>query len=161
VNIPLRSVAHDNESAERWHTEFWKTEHPDIGSSDLANLFLRATAPLMSKFVPLNLSMADENQLDNAYNVSLCLDELKTTLLRFDMLDVFTILFPTDPNSSKDNSVTKKISLFDNFLSVTVEDFVLQIAITDVMEKNIIYRILIGHCNSCCALAMMNYETEC
>ena len=122
MNIPLRSVAHDNESAERWHTEFWKTEHPDIGSSDLANLFLRATAPLISKFVPLHLSMADENQLDNAYNVSLCLDELKTTLLRFDMLDVFTILFPTDPKSSKDNSVTKKISLFDNFSSVTVEE---------------------------------------
>jgi len=115
MDIPLRSVARDNESAERWHTEVWKTERPDIGSSDLAKLVLRATSPLMSKFVPLTLSMEDENQLENTYNVSLHLDELKTTLLCFDMLDVFTIPFPMDPKSSKDNSVTKKISLIDNF----------------------------------------------
>jgi len=70
--------------------------------------------------VPLTLSMEDENQLENAYNVSLHLDEPKTTLLRFDMLDGFTI--PMDPKSSKDNSVTRKIYLFDNFSSVTVEE---------------------------------------
>jgi len=122
MDITLRSVARDDASAERWHTEVRKTDRPEIGSSDLAKLVLRATAPLMSKFVPLTLSMEDENQLENAYNVSLRLDELKTTLLRFDMLDVFTILFPTDPKSSKDNSITKKISLFDNFSSVTVEE---------------------------------------
>ena len=39
------------------------------------------------------------------------------------MLDLFTILFPMDPKSSKDNSVTKKISLFGNFSSVTAEEF--------------------------------------
>ena len=66
MDITLRSVARDNESAERWHTEFRKTDHPEIGSSDLAKLVLRATAPLMSKFVPLTLSMEDENQLENA-----------------------------------------------------------------------------------------------
>jgi len=122
MDITLRNVARDNKSAERWHTEVQKTECTYIGSSDLAKLVLRATAPLMSKFVPLTLSMEDENQLENAYNVSLSLDELKTKLMHFDMLNVFTILFPTDPKSSKDNSVTKTISLFDNFSSVIVEE---------------------------------------
>jgi len=58
----------------------------------------------------------------NFYNVSLCLDELKTAILRFDMLDIFTILFPINPKSSKYNPVTKMIMLLDNFLSVTVEE---------------------------------------
>jgi len=82
MDIPRRSLACDSESCKRWHTEFRETERPDIGSSVLAKFVLRATAPSMSKFVPLTLSMEDENQLENAYNVSLCLDELQTTLLR-------------------------------------------------------------------------------
>ena len=55
-DIPLRSVASDNESVQRWHNEAQKTECPDLGSSDLTKLVLRATAPLMSTFVPLTLS---------------------------------------------------------------------------------------------------------
>ena len=56
MDITLRSVARDDASAERWHTEVRKTDRPEIGSSDLAKLVLRATAPLMSTFVPLTLS---------------------------------------------------------------------------------------------------------
>ena len=69
MDITLRSVARDDASAERWHTEVRKTDRPEIGSSDLAKLVLRATAPLMRKFVPLTLSIKDEKQLENAYNV--------------------------------------------------------------------------------------------
>ena len=101
MDLSLRNEAHVNESAERWHTKVWKTKRPEIGSPDIAKLVLRATAPFMSKCVPFILSMEDENQLENAYNVSLHLEELKTMLLHFDMLDVFTILFPMDPKSSK------------------------------------------------------------
>ena len=94
--------------------------------------------------MPFNLFMEDEKQLENAYNVSLHLDELKTKLLCFDILDVFTILLPMDQKSSKDNSVIKNISLFDNFLSVTLEEVCASNShFTDIMEKITIYRILI------------------
>jgi len=56
MDLSLRNVAPDNESVKRWHNEVRKTERPEIGSSDLAKLVLRAAAPLMSKFVSLNLS---------------------------------------------------------------------------------------------------------
>jgi len=61
---------------------------PDIGSSDLAKLVLRATL-LMNKFVPLTLSEEDDAQLKTALFVLTCL-----------------MFSPTNPKSSKENSVT-------------------------------------------------------
>jgi hypothetical protein len=66
------------------------------------DLFDRATAKkLQTRFTMMNLKLDDPDKLDDTYNLSSAIDQMKENHLKYDLHDVFTILIinPLDPTN--------------------------------------------------------------
>jgi hypothetical protein len=99
---------------------YTKASRAKLDIKEKTDLFERATAKkLQTKFTMMNLKLDDPDKLDDTYNLSSAIDQMKENHLKYDLHDVFNVLIidPKDPTN-----VLKQVDLYTDYGSVTVDD---------------------------------------
>ena len=95
-----------------------QSERASLGAKEQTSHRLAAVAPLESPFALPNLLNDDDQLLTQTHDVSMRILSLKKRLERYDMMDVFDILFPIG-NGTNDNSLLSEKDSAGNDVPVT------------------------------------------
>jgi hypothetical protein len=111
-------------------TIFKKENRSKLTEEKRADHFSKATAKQQTdKYKMLWLSIVNEDDLQDTYNLQMCIEETKQNFERFDMGDVFTIL-TTNPTGT----VEVLGDMFEHYVTITPEE---------VAASNTIYATLV------------------
>jgi hypothetical protein len=93
-----------------------KADRAQLQPDKLATLFDKATkTQFTGKFDLVSPTFNEEDKLDDTYNIGLLINRYKNHLLRFDMFDVFNVVFfdPSNPNQP-----THTMDMTENYSSI-------------------------------------------
>ena len=111
-------------------TIFKKENRSKLTEEKRADHFSKATAAQQTdKYKMLSLSIVNEDDLQDTYNLQMCIEETKQNFERYDMGDVFTVL-TTDATGN----VVVLGDLFEHYVTISPEK---------VAESNTIYSTLV------------------
>ena len=100
-------------------TVFKKEKRAALSEEKRARHFENATAKQQTdKFKMLSLSVANEENLNETYNLQMCVEEARQNMERYDMTDVFTIL-KFDENKQVQGAHG---SLWDQYVLITADE---------------------------------------
>ena len=108
-----------------------KQERKNLSSEKRLELFQNITRKnQQSKFKFMSLSISDVEDLQSTYDLQQNLQTLETNFRKYDLLDVFMIVFPINNNSpdlktefnNSGGMRVMKVSLLDNYSSLTIEE---------------------------------------
>jgi hypothetical protein len=97
-----------------------KAARATMDFKDKTELFERASAKKSQpKFKMMNLQIDDPDKLDDTYNLTSAIKKMKTNHIKYDLHDVFNIVFPdaTDPYK-----VVKIVDLYTDYGSITASE---------------------------------------
>ncbi len=83
-----------------------------------ADLFNQATRKAHAEYELISLQFTDEDKLDDTYNLDIRIKKTKSTMVKYDMHDVFRILI-LDPQD--DSKIVKTKDLFREYTTVSIE----------------------------------------
>jgi len=103
-----------------------KEDRAKLSSDKLAELFDKATRTRHKKYDFINLTLSDEDKLDDTYNLDMLVRRTKNAHVNYDMHNVFKILL-LDPNDPDEKTIIGTKDLYTEFSEITVE----QVAASD------------------------------
>ena len=98
-----------------------KEDRKRLSPEKLAELFDKATRTRHKKYDFINLTLADEDKLDDTYNIDMLVRRTKNVHINYDMHNVFTILL-IDPDDAEEKSIIGTKDLYTEFSEISIQD---------------------------------------
>jgi hypothetical protein len=98
-----------------------KEDRVKLSPEKLAELFDKATRARHKKYDFINLTLTDEDKLDDTYNIDMLIRRTKNVHINYDMHNVFTIVLidPTDPDEKR---IIGTKDLYTEFSEISVQE---------------------------------------
>lgn len=106
-----------------------KEERNKLTEDKLADLYDKATKTKHKKFDFINLTLSDEDKLDDTYNLDMIIRKMRSSHYAYDMHNVFTIII-LDPADSEGKTIIGTKDLYSEFAEISIEE---------VMQSNEFY----------------------
>jgi Zinc knuckle len=102
INGRTVSVAATPQTIHAGNTPLYKKENRSALPEDKRNdLFDKATKTRSTKFDLVTLTLSEEDKLDDTYNIGIQIAQLRSHFIKYDMDDVFTIVYPSQFNPER------------------------------------------------------------
>ena len=98
-----------------------KEDRAKLSSDKLAELFDKATRERHKKYDFINLTLSDEDKLDDTYNLDMLVRRTKNAHVNYDMHNVFKILL-LDPSDPDEKTIIGTKDLYTEFSEISVEE---------------------------------------
>ena len=98
-----------------------KESRENMAAEKLADLFEKATKTKHKKFDFINLTLTDEDKLDDTYNLDMLVRKMRNAHYNYDLHNVFTILIFAQGDTTR-KSPTGTKDLYTEFSEITVNE---------------------------------------
>ena len=98
-----------------------KEDRVKLSSDKLAELFDKATRTRHKKYDFINLTLSDEDKLDDTYNLDMLVRRTKNAHVNYDMHNVFTTVL-IDPSDSEEKTIVGTKDLYTEFSEISIEE---------------------------------------
>ena len=98
-----------------------KEERNKLTEDKLADLYDKATKTKHKKFDFINLTLNDEDKLDDTYNLDMIIRKMRSSHYAYDMHNVFTILI-LDPFDIDGKTIVGTKDLYSEFAEISIQE---------------------------------------
>jgi hypothetical protein len=99
---------------------YTKAARATMDFKDKTELFERASVKKSQpKFTMMNLQIDDPDKLDDTYNLTSAIEKMKANHIKYDLNDVFNVVFPDDTDFFK---IVKIVDLYNDYGSIKASD---------------------------------------